>query len=83
VSRLQARADLGQIFFEPLHGAFAHRNEAILPALAAANVEGAPLDVEVGKIKAAEFRAAQPAGVKEFEDRAVTKPKGIGHVRDG
>ena len=76
------RADLVKVAFQPEQGAAADRHDAVLVALALADVQGLALAVEVVDFESGEFAAAQPGAVEEFEHGAVAPPQRIADVGD-
>lgn len=79
----ETRTHFLQVAFEPRDGARADGHDAVFLALAPPDGERAPLGVQVGEFEAAEFGAAQAAGVKQFEHRAIAHAERVGDVGHG
>ena len=71
-------AHFPQVLAEEPGGDFAHGDLPVLAAFALDDADGASGQVEVVGSEAAEFAAAQSAGVKEFEDGPVPEALGRG-----
>ena len=62
---------LAQVAGEPERRLLAERDDALLAALAAADVHELLLEVDVAEVEADGLGAAQPGGVDELDERAV------------
>ena len=62
---------VAQVAAEPVRRLLAERDDALLAALAAADVDELLLEVDVAEVEADGLGAAQPGGVDELDERAV------------
>ncbi len=67
------RARVAQVLRSPERRLLAERDDALLAALAAANVDQLLLEVDVGEIEADRLGAAEPGGVDDLDERAVAQ----------
>ena len=71
--RARARPRLTQVAREPVGRLLAERDDAILAALAVADVDELLLEVDVGEIERDRLRAPQARRVDELDERAVAE----------
>ena len=62
---------VAQVAAEPVRRLLAERHDALLAALAAADVHELLLEVDVAEVEADRLGAAEPGGVDELDERAV------------
>ena len=76
-------SDEVEVEAEPEEGAFADRDVAVLGAFAAADEDGAAIEVDVSDCEVDQFGAAKRAGVEDLEYCAVAQAEGPGEIGRG
>ena len=72
---------LGDVLLEPQHGALAHRDIAVLAALALVDQDQPAVELKIEQFQPHDFETAHSCRVQNLQERTVAQPDRIVHVR--